>query len=278
MFINSNLAFTIIQIDESINILTNYFSQFKSDELKYYLNFIYCEKKFDIHDFFRSNIFDESYIQLKDFINDYLLVIINKFKLFDKLMLINNIKISFITDLIYFEDIFIIYDTIYINYGYILRMYDFINENKYNLSDKIYVHDDKFYSIELLKKLSNNIIFIIQYLNKIEWTQYLNEEMNYLIIDKYHLIFKEHNYIQFKNPNISWLDKFVPIININGTNYCAIDQIINSDTHEYSPYYETVIYKIDSSNVMIKTDVLLDIDANPFNTIANNLTNKLFLN
>ena len=103
-----NIMCDIISKEDSLYNLVEYFKSIDYEDICYYIN---TQSK-DIVDFFESNIYDKDDIELFNMVIDHLKIALNKFvELKNNIFKIDfnqSIKISFISDLIYFEDIFVI--------------------------------------------------------------------------------------------------------------------------------------------------------------------------
>ena len=221
--------YKIISKNESLCNLINYFKNINNEDIYYYIN----TSSKDIISFLESNIYDREDIELSNFVINHLQIALNKFlKLNDDLFNIryNNIKISFITDLIYFEDIFVIKDVIYINYLYITRVFYNLEENNYSNMNDVYISHDNIYDKSLIKLLFKNLIFLSQNKNKDLWINKLENTFNLLNVIKLEVININEfiiNYPIIKNPSTLTINDKIFLFKINNKNYCILKIIVS---------------------------------------------------
>jgi len=253
-------------------ILKKYFKDFTINELRYYLN---NYKNETIPDFLINNIYELEDFELNNFVKKYINVIIKKIILFENnKKLFNNIKIniSFISDLIYWEDVFSIDNNIFINIFYLNRILKKIKNNEYEEISKIYIIKNNIYDVDLLKNLSKCIYNI------------LNNNLNYY---NYKCIFVNISDINFtnkyninKNPSTKFLDNTITIYKINNKIYGIFNNIISDVS--YAPYFEETVIELSYSNgkfyeIKLLTENLLNLMINPFLSEINEIANKLYL-
>jgi len=276
------LNYEIISKEESKNNIINYFKNLDHTKLSYYIN---TNLPTDLVNFVEENIYDEEDIELSYFLNEYITLAINKYAtlrrpIYDK-NIINSIKISFITDLIYFEDIFVLDDIIYINYSYIKRVFELVEYTGYKNMDQVYIYNNKVYDKNLLKRLLKSIIYILQNKNSTTWLIELSEKYRYFLIDK-----EEINSIEILDKilldiNTSFLDNKIIVYEINNKLYCNLRIIVSNSYCNYSPYYENILFELiyniddkgDNKYSLIKSDKNFQLDENPFEYHANKITN-----
>lgn len=264
--------YSIITKKESFDILKRYFKKFKTDDLYYYLN----TNDNDISDFLDNNIIevDVEYLMFGALIYSHLKIVIDKcdYKLNNNL-----IKISFITDLIYWEDIFVIESTIFINYSYIKRIHKNIKNKSYNSVKEIYLDNKNIYDINLLELLNKSLLYIYQFYNLDIIVKEFKQD-NFFLIDKIKIKNISEKEILL-NPNISFLHDKVVIYKLNQKYYCSLNIVI-SNKKSYSPYYEDKIYELeykDGYYYLEENSLDINLYSEPLINIVNNITNNLFL-
>jgi len=276
------LNYEIISKEESKNNIINYFKNLDHNKLSYYINTILPT---DIVNFVEENIYDEEDIELSYFLNEYIILAISKYRtlrrpIYDQNIL-NSIKISFITDLIYFEDIFVLDDVIYINYSYIKRVFELVEYTGYKNMDQVYIYNNKVYDKNLLKQLLKSLIYILQNKNSNTWIREIYERYRYFLIDKDEIKSIEILDKILLDINTSFLDNKIVVYEFNNKLYCNLRMIVSNSNCNYSPYYESILFELvyninDKENYkyyLIKSDKEYSFDENPFEYHANKITN-----
>lgn len=273
--------FKLINKNESLEKLSKYFKKFDINELCYYLDNYNGES---ISTFLESNIYESDEIELINFLKRYLKIITNKiFYLTTPLNLKRTpIKLSFVTNSIYWDDIFVIEETIFISYQYIIKIFDKIETNDYKSIDDIYFCEDiyfdenenennneQIFDMGLLKKLCENLYYVLQFLNLDSWLNHMNDKCKYCFVDKSNINFK-NNYIILKEPNASFIcDKIIVYFLDSGEIFAVINSIYSELS--FSPYWEKKIIMLKYENG-IYTEI---IDKTNLNKIHNNNKNKI---
>jgi hypothetical protein len=134
--------------NETLNILTSYFKQFNTTELCYYLENYKGET---IPKFLESNIYDPNDIELLNLLIEHLKIVISKVFYITTPYNMKRfpIKLSFRTNSIYWDELFVIEDTIFISYPYLKKIFEKIEYNEYKSVENIYINGDKIYDLEL---------------------------------------------------------------------------------------------------------------------------------
>jgi hypothetical protein len=275
------IKFNIISKSESLNRLIEYFKSIDHADIYYYIN----TTSKDIISFLESNIYDLEDIELNNFfINHLKIALQNYLKLDNNIFKIDynsNIKVSFISDLIYYEDTFVIKDVLYINYLYIKRVFLDLENNKYSSMDDVYIDDNNIYDNGLIKLLFKNLIYLSQNNNKDLWISHIIKDNNLFCFTSNINKFIINNNI-IKNPSTSFINDEIFIFNINNKNYCSLNIIVSNKG--YSPYYDNKIYEINKNNdnnkyelkEVQKTEDNYNIPSNLFEEIAINITNSVY--
>jgi hypothetical protein len=231
--------------NETLNILTSYFKQFNTTELCYYLE---NYKGDTIPKFLESNIYDPNDIELLNLLIEHLKIVINKVFYITTPYNMKRfpIKLSFKTNSIYWDELFVIEDTIFISYPYLKKIFEKIEYNEYKSVENIYINGDKIYDLELLKKLGESMYYIIQFLNFDYWQEFICEKYQCSFVDK-SLIKFTNKYNILKEPNTSFINDKITIYWLySGEIYTIINSIYSEDS--FSPYWEKKIIKLKYSN------------------------------
>ena len=260
---------------ETFEILKKYFQQLNVQELKYYLNNFTTKP---INEFLLANIYDPEDIELKNILLEHLLLVHSEiFDLITPLNKINShINISFITDLIFWDDVFVIDDTIFINYAYIIRVFELIEYNLYKSADQVYILDNKIYDLELKNKLTISIYNILAFLNYDTWIDIILEKYNCKFITKSDIKF-DKKYTIVLNPNTNFIFDKIPIYFIQEKIYGVFDSIISEPS--YSPYYDTIIIELEYSEINQNFKVINSSMENKYDLVSNpfiDWSNKIY--
>ena len=292
---NSNIVLKLNTKEETIIILKKYFQKFSIYELNYYIN---INSNQTIPQFVNNNVYELDEIELVGLLVEHLIVVIEKIFLHKtQLNQINiHIKISFITSSIYWYEIFNIDDTIFITYSYLIRVFDKLDMNLYKNANDVLIIQNKIYDLELLKKLSETIYGILQFINQKEWFEFIEEKYTCIFIEKNIIKFK-NNYQILSEPNINFLKNKIPIYKINLSNndefntfICPINVICSDNS--FSPYWEKKLiilkYFLGEYEEVDKVDKVEDVkydnlkkysenlfEPNPFSSKAQEITNNI---
>lgn len=265
---------------ESLNRLIEYFKSIDHVDIYYYIN----TTSKDIISFLESNIYDSEDIELNNFfINHLKIALQNYLKLDNNIFKIdNNIKLSFITDLIYYDDIFVIKNVIYINYLYVKRVFYNLEENRYSSMNDIYISNDNIYDNGLIKLLFKNLIFLSQNKNKDLWISHIKNNKLSCFTSNINKFIINNDII--KNPSTSFINEEIFVFNINNKNYCSLNVIVSNKS--YSPYYDNKVYEINKNNddnndkyiltEVVETEDNYNIPSNLFEEIAIGITNIVY--
>ncbi len=248
--------------------------------------------------FIESNVYDPEDIELKNLLSEHFLIVIEKIFYLTTLsnLVRTPIKISFVTNSIYWTELFVISDTIFIHYDYLIKIFENIEYKQYNSANDVYIKNNKIYDFELLKKISTSVYCILQYLNPDYWHRF--------VCDKYRCGFinvseiKFINKFQYKflhNPNTSFIHGKIPIYYTHSNKIYGVFDSICSDL-SFGPYWKKnqieLIYKNgfyqeinNKSNEQFnsesdeqfnsESDEQIDLEPNPFISKANQITNNI---
>jgi len=241
MFIN-------LSIENAVDVLERYFEDIQ--ERKYYINDVTINLSFyfyNIPTFYKECI--QKYISCVE------LIFANMED--DKYKILNEWKIVLVHDGIFFSDIFTIKDVIFIKKS---KIYEFITMN--NLNENF---------IKDMTRARLNVIF---YNNFSLWKKYIEEQniCKIINISKYKL---KHKYKLYKNIEYSFMEKNIIIY----SNHYTYTEKITDSTVLFSPYYETVINKINIENnsmYLDKQDIMDDLYINPFDKMKIEFIKKYF--
>jgi hypothetical protein len=271
--------------NETIKILCNYFRKFDTKELVYYLENYNYET---IPEFLEANIYDPKDIELLNLLIGHLKIVINKVFYITTPINLKRfpIKLSFKTNSIYWDELFVIEDTIFISYQYLIKIFENIEYNKYKSIDKVYLCGNKIYDMELMKKLCESVYYTIQFTNFEYWKEYICDKYDCYLVDKSIIKFK-NNYNILKEPNTSFTDDKIPVYwSCSGEIYTVIN-LICSDII-FSPYWKEKTIKlkyIDGQYIEIDIDInknknmyKFSFYSNPFVSKAKQLTECIIYN
>lgn len=269
---------------KSIEILNEYFIQFKIQELKYYLNNI---DKLPIPIFFNLNVYEPEDIELKClFISHYKIVAKKIFKSKSKTKLNFNdgpIKISFISNSIHWDNFFVIKDTIFISIQYLITVFELLEYNRYENTNDIYIEGNKIYDLKLLKNISKSIYSILQNLNQKAWGEFVIDKFNCLIIPQSNIVFK-NKYNFLRESNIEYIYDKIIVYWLDSKHIYGTFNIICSNDNSFSPYWEQKIVHLSynhQNNTYTEIDeyktksVINNMISNPFDYISTQITNTI---
>lgn len=282
---------------ESIEILSEYFRKFGVQELKYYLDNV---NNLTIPFFFNSNVYEPFDVEVKYLFLSHLKIVLKKifktkteFDSNDKI-----IKISFVSNSIHWNDLFVISNNIFVSVQYLIKIFELIEYNEYNDTNDVYFDDDSdddydiddvfnmnnIYDIGLLKNISNSIYSILQNSNKAIWNEFIIKKFNCFIIPIENIIFK-NKYKFLREPNIDYLQDKIIVYWLDSEHiYGTFNSICSSDI-SFSPYWEKKIISLsynEQNNTYCEIDSLdfdiCNIITNPFEYETNLITNTIITN
>jgi hypothetical protein len=222
------------RIIETVEILISFL---KDIEKKDWINYIDIKEDEDIKDFLNENILTKDYFNLS-IIEKYLNLIKNKLNLNFK------VNISFVTENIYWEDIFVINNTIFIKENFYKNITNLIENNNYKKVDDILIINNKYYNKKLINLLTNSFYYINNYYNLDNYLRY-NFNKNIIFVNKDNIINLE-DLCYFKDPNYYFLNNKIPIYFNNNKFYIKLDLFISKPS--FCPYYENNIFEIINFN------------------------------
>jgi hypothetical protein len=267
----------IIEINskkESINILTEYFQKFNIKELKYYLN---NDCNLNIPEFLFENVVDPENIELYNLLLEHLKIVINKiFNSINSINLLNNIKspikISFISNSIYWYDLFVIKNNIFISYPFLINVFEKIEYNEYNEMKNIYIYKNKIYDMLLLKKLSYCIYTIFQNLNQNISIEFIENKYNCKFISISNIKFI-NEYKIVKEPNVEFIQDKITVYWFNSNTIYGVFNSIYSNL-SFTPYWENKIIKLSYENGIYTEINNINLDKDIKNLIHNPFENR----
>ena len=274
---------------EGIEILSEYFQKFEVNELKYYLE---NNENLSMPIFFQTNVYEPEDIELKNLFFSHLKIVMKK--IFYIITELNynrdSIKISFISNSIYWNNLFVINNNIFISSQYLISIFEYIEYNKYTSMENVYFdeNENEIYDMELLKNISKCIYSILQNLNKNTCKDFIISKFNCKIVHLSNITFK-NKYIFLQEPNVTCIQDKIIIYWLDSNNIYGTFNSIYSKDNSFSPYWEQKIIKLSYCNEnMIYTEIDLstieiykmkektfinNIIANPFDYKSNQLTN-----
>lgn len=263
---------------EGINILKEYFSKFNSYELGYYLE---KSSNVSINEFMNLNVYEPEDIELKNLFLSHLFVVIKKiFNLTSELNYVKGpLKISFISNSIHWNNLFVIDNNIFIKYQYLIEIFERQEYNEYKSMDDVYIEDEKIYDMVLLKNISYSIYSILQNFNPDVWSEYISNKYGCIMVPIKDIKFAS-SYKIIQEPNVNLSQGNVPIYWLGTDNIYASFNSICSEDNSFSPYWEQKIIKLKYVNgVYIETEQINIIEyENKKTSFINNLISTPFEN
>ena len=271
----------------SVQILKNYFQKIDIKELPYYLD---IKSQPNIPDFLEKNVYEPDQIELTRLLKEHLDIVTEilpsdlKKSLFDKFTQNNlQIKISFVTEHIYWSELFSIEDNIFISYPYLIMIFDRIELNDYKKVSEVYIKNDKIYDVELLKKISECVISVTQYFNQDYWIDLIGNQLGCEYVEKNKIHFsKKHKILH--EPNSSFTYNYIPVYKLGKDKFfCAINYIYSETS--FCPYWNDCTIQLDYLNgeyIEIQNDLTvesglglglgLELEPNPMALYAKHIT------
>jgi len=244
---------------EGIKILSEYFRKFQIKELKYYIENV----DMSIPNFLQNNVYAPEDIELKNLFIKHLKIVIKKIicKNNELNFIREPIKISFISDLIYWNNLFVIKNNIFVSLQYLIYVFESIEYNEYKNAEDIYIEDNEIYDIKLLKNISKCIYSILQNLNKNKWIKFIITKFNCEIVSLSNIRFI-NKYNILEEPNVECMYGNIIIYWIDSNNIYGTFNSICSTDNSFSPYCEQIIIKLSyNKNNNIYTEIeCIDID------------------
>jgi hypothetical protein len=243
---------------DGINILSEYFRKLNAQELKYYLE---NNENLSIPIFFQNNTYEPEDIELKNLFFKHLKIVTDKiFYIITELNYIKNpIGISFISNLIHWDNLFVIENNIFISSQYLISVFESIEYNKYTSVDDVYIDGEEIFDIKLLKNISRCIYSILQNSNPDEWIDFIMKKFDCGFIPLSDIVFK-NKYNFLREPNVNFIQDKITIYSINSLdpdNFYGTFNSISSIDNTFSPYWEQKIIKLSYS---YKNNTYIEID------------------
>lgn len=274
------MFFILNDKNSGVKKLEKYFCKFNIEELDYYIQ---KNSNQTIPDFFDDNVFEPEEFELTNFLEEHFNVVIEKFlaNLPTELTNIPKIKISFITEYIYWTELFAIENNIFISYPYLIRVFDRLETNSYKNINDVFINKNKIYDMELCKKIAESFFSIIQFYNQDLWIQNTMQLFNCTFIPKYQINFL-HDYKILHEPNLSNLDDYITIYSVSPTEiYCSFNSICSDKS--FCPYWENIVIKLNYEKGVYKEITRLDtlkleLEPNPTYLIINKIIEQIIIN
>ena len=245
---------------EGINVLKKYFSKFNSHELKYYLK---KSPNISMNEFMDINVFDTGEIELSNFFLSHMSIVMKKiFITTSELNIIQEpIKISFISNSIYWNDLFVINNNIFVKYQYLIKIFECVEYNEYSSMNDIYIGENKIYDIGLLKGISYSIYSILQNLNPEAWAGHVLEKYGCTMVSSSDIKFS-YGYKIIPEPNVNLSQGKITVYNLGEDNIYASFNSICSNDNTFSPYWDQKIIKLEYANGVYFETGLMDVEEN----------------
>lgn len=277
---------------DGIEILSEYFRKIEVQELKYYLE---NNENLPIPIFFQTNVYEPEDVEFKNIFLKHLKIVMKKiFYITTKLnMNRESIHISFISNSIYWNNLFVIKNNIFVSLQYLISIFESIEYNKYTSVENVYINEDEIFDIKLLKNISKCVYSILQNLNLNTWIDFIVSKFNCEIVPLTNIIFK-NKYNFLREPNIEYMQNKIIIYWGDYKNIYGTFNSIYSKDKSFSPYWEQKIIKLSYCYINnIYTEIELidiekyntkeksfidDIISNPFDYKSTQLTNTIIHN
>lgn len=274
---------------EGINILKKYFKKFNSCELKYYLK---KSPKISMDEFMDINVYNSEDIELSNLFISHMSIVIKKIfnNLTSELNVIQEpIKISFISNSIHWNDLFVINNNIFIKYQYLIRIFECIEYNEYTTVEDILIEENKIYDIGLLKNISYSIYSILQNINPEAWNKYISEKYGCTMVLLDDIKFSSNHKI-IQEPNVNLSQGKISVYRLGPNDIYASFNSICSNDNTFCPYWEKKIIKLKYANGVYFETEQIDITENnsslfidkliptPFENKSIQLTNAIMYN
>ena len=275
---------------ESIKILTDYFIKFEVQELKYYLENI---NNLPVPFFLNKNVYDPRDVELKYLFLSHMAIVVKKIFYIKTELNFNNgpIKISFISNSIHWDNLFVIGNTIFVSVQYLIKIFELIEYNDYKNTNDIYIEENEIYDIKLLKNISKSVYSILQNLNQEAWNELIIDKFGCLIIPISNIVFK-NKYNLLRVSNVQYIQDKIIVYWLDSEHIYGTFNSICSYDNSFSPYWEQKIIHLsynNQNNTYIEIDSLdiekyktkpfiKNIISNPFDYKSIQITNSIINN
>lgn len=238
------MAFQLLNTKiEGINILEEYFRKINPNELGYYIE---KSPKIAIQEFLNSNVYISEDIELINLFLNHLKIVIKK--IFNSKTELNYIrgliKISFISNSIHWNNLFVIGNNIFVKYKYLIKIFEYIEYKKYITVNDIYIENGEIFDMSLLKNISCSIYSILQNLNPDAWNDYILDKYNCIMVETKDIKFSS-NYKIIQDPNVNISQGKIPVYWLDSDNIYACFNSICSNDVSFSPYWNQQIIKLE---------------------------------
>ncbi len=279
---------------EGIEVLSGYFRKFKTMDLNYYLE---NNNKLSIPVFFQSNVYDPEDVELKNLFLKHIKIVLSKVFYISSELNFNRgpIRISFVSNSIYWDNLFVIKNNIFVSLQYLTNIFELIEYNQYNDVEDVYILGEVIYDFKLLKNISKCVYSILQNLNKDEWEEFITRKFNCQIVPITNIVFK-NKYNILQEPNVECMYSNIIVYWLDSNNIYGTFNSICSHDNSFSPYWEQKIIKLTYSgenNIYteiecVNTDIdsyknktkpfISNIISNPFDYKSTQITNSIIHN
>lgn len=274
----STLEYNFIPKHEGTKNIKNFYQKMKADNIDYYIN----TKSLPISDYLDISVLEPKDFELKNMLNQYLIICKEKLSGFDNefVKYPNNISVCITEDKVFWDDIFTLKNIIYINYSKFIEVY-FKKETDYNSVSEVYITENGIYDMELIKQLFKSILYISMYNNIDSWIKKITLELNCDILYKNNINWASDSQINlFQNPNTDFISEFFIITYSNDNKTWVTLDIIEPTLTKYQPYITTILFEIefkDGKLSLTRTNTPTSFSGNPFVDFVEKITNIFFV-
>ena len=187
------------------------------------------------------------------------------------------IKISFISNSIHWNNLFVIENNIFVKYKYLIEIFEYIEYNKYTTMNDVYIDKNEIFDMSLLKNICCSIYSILQNLNHDAWNKFITDKYKCTMVSIEDIKFNL-DYKIIQEPNVDFMQGKVPIYWLGPNNiYTSFNSICSKD-NSFSPYYEQQIIKLEHKDGIYIEKNQMNIDKNKYISFIDKLIPTPFEN
>lgn len=274
----STLEYNYVPKQEGIRNIKNFYQKMKTDNIDYYIN----TKSLSIADYLDNTIIEPKDFELKNMLNQYLIMCKEKLSGFDNefIKYPNNILVCMTKDKVYWDDVFTLKNIIYINYSKLVEIF-YKKETDYNSVSEVYITENGIYDMELVKQLFKSIIYTSMYNNLDTWIKKITLQLNCDILYKNNITWESDSQINlFQNPNTDFISEFFIITYSNDNKTLVTLDTIEPTLTKYQPYITSILFEIefkDGKLILTKANAPINFSGNPFVDFVEKIVNIFFV-
>ncbi len=274
----STLEYNFVPKHEGIRNIKNFYQKMKVENTDYYIN----TKSLPISDYLEDSVLEPKDFELKNMLNQYLIICKDKLSGFDNefIQYPNNILVCITKDKVFWDDIFTLKNIIYINYSKLIEIF-YKKETDYHSVSEVYITDNGIYDMEMIKQLFKSIIYISMYKNLDSWIKKITLELNCDILYKNNINWDSDSQINlFQNPNTDFASEFFIITYSHDNKTWVTLDIIEPSLTKYQPYITSALFEIEYKNgklFLTRTNTPTNFSGNPFVDFVEKIVNIFFV-